>query len=69
MKPLSDAQMALLAALGRGARLRIDRMQGRNTAQARIIREDTGEDVTSVAHALRERGLVRADYSLVKGGK
>ena len=66
MKPLTGAQADLLKALGRGATLRIDRMEGRHKAQSRVIREDTGADCTSVANALRERGLLRSDYSPVK---
>jgi hypothetical protein len=67
MKPLTGAQAALLEALGRGATLRAERMTGRHKAQSRVVRADTGEDVTSVANALRERGYLRADYSRVKG--
>ena len=66
MKPLTGAQAALLEAVRRGATLRVVRMDGRHKAQSRIEREDTGEDVTSVANALKDRGLLRADFTALK---
>lgn len=62
---LTAAQAALLQALQRGVRLAPERMLGRHKAQSRVTRSDTGEDVTSVANALRDRGSVRHDYTLV----
>lgn len=66
---LTGAQRTLLEALQHGATLRTERIDGRHKAQTRVLRDDTGEDVTSVASALRSMGLVRADYSLAKSGR
>jgi len=66
---ITGAQRALLEAMQRGATLRADRMDGRHKAQSRIVRDDTGEDVTSVAKGLRDAGLVRADWTLAKSGR
>jgi hypothetical protein len=69
MNKLSSAQAQLLEALQRGTTLRVERMSGRHKAQSRVYRDDTGEDVTSVANTLRERGFVRVDYTLAKSGR
>jgi hypothetical protein len=65
----SLAQVALLEAMQRGTTLVKQRMDGRHKAQMRILRSDNAEDVTSLANALRDRGYLRADYSLAKSGR
>ena len=66
---LTGAQTELLEAMRRGVTLRADRIDGRHKAQTRILREDSGEDVTSVANKLRDMGFVRSDYTLAKAGR